>query len=179
MNREALKLVRAIAAFTVVLFILFGRPALSYGQGETILAEIVRVNDGDTISVVLGGRREKVRLIGIDAPELHQRPWGMRAKRRLEELLNNSGPRVTLEFDMVRRDKYGRLLAYLWTADKRLVNLEMVKDGYATLFTFPPNIRYADSLRKAQRNAKERGTGIWGQDRLKEKPEYYRRLHPR
>jgi micrococcal nuclease len=179
MNRESSKFILAMAVLTVMLFIFFGRPAGSNGQDETILVKVVRVHDGDTVSVLKGGRREKVRLIGIDAPELGQRPWGTRAKRKLEELLDNSGRMVTMEFDVVRRDKYGRLLAYLWTNDKRLINLEMVKDGYAALFTFPPNIMHADALRKAQRHAREKGAGIWGQNGLNERPEDYRRLHPR
>jgi micrococcal nuclease len=167
MNRKFLRLVPAISILPLALFILIGRSVCSYGQDETFLVKVSQVHDGDTVSVLIGRKREKVRLIGIDAPELGQKPWGTRAKKRLEEIVDDAGRKVTLEFDVVRRDKYGRLLAYLWTADKRLINLEMIEDGYAELFTFPPNILHAEALRKAQRLAKMKGSGIWGNNRLK------------
>ena len=63
--------------------------------------------------------------------------------------------------------------------DGRLINLEMLKDGYAVLFTFPPNVKHASTLREGQRYARERGLGIWGLDGLKDMPVDYRRRHPR
>ena len=153
--------------------------ASSCERDQAFFVRVVRVHDGDTVSVLIGKRRERVRLIGMDAPELGQRPWGAKAKRRLEEMLNDAGRTVTMELDVDRRDKYGRLLAYLWTSDRRLINLEMVKDGYAVLFTYPPNVRHVNALRKAQRLARDRRLGIWGPNGLKELPEIYRRRHPR
>lgn len=129
--------------------------------------------------MLVGRRKERVRLIGIDAPELAQKPWGMKAKKHLEEILDKAGRTVTLEFDIDRRDKYGRLLGYLWTPDGRLINLLMVKDGYATLFTFPPNVKHVKVLRDGQNYARERGLGVWGRDGLREAPRDYRRSHPR
>ncbi len=168
-------LVFVLSAALLVLSV--GR-ASSYERDDILLVRVARVHDGDTVSVLIGKRREKVRLIGIDAPELGQRPWGARAKKRLREMLSVAGRTVRMEFDVDRRDKYGRLLAYLWTGDRRLINLEMVRDGYAVLFTFPPNIRHVDELRKAQRFARDRRLGIWGPDGLKEMPVDYRRRHP-
>lgn len=142
-------------------------------------ARVVAVHDGDTLSVVIGRRKERVRLIGIDAPELSQRPWGANAKKHLRELVTLSGNSVVLEFDLDKRDKYGRLLAYVRTLDNKLINLEMVRNGYAALYTFPPNVKYAERLREGQRYAREGRLGIWGRDGLKEIPGEYRREHQR
>jgi micrococcal nuclease len=141
-------------------------------------ARVVRVNDGDTVTVAINGRREKMRLIGIDAPEMGQGSWGGRAKRHLEDILSSSRS-VSIEYDVERRDKYGRLLAYIRTTDGRLVNAEMVRDGYAVLFTFPPNVKHVGEFTPAQRQARERKRGIWGNDGLSQLPVDWRRQHPR
>jgi micrococcal nuclease len=86
---------------------------------------------------------------------------------------------VIVELDVQERDKYGRLLGYLFTEDGRLMNLEMVRDGYAVLFTFPPNVRYAHKMREAQEYARREGLGIWAKDGLRETPGEYRKRHPR
>jgi micrococcal nuclease len=141
-------------------------------------ARVVRVNDGDTVTVSLNGSREKIRLIGIDAPEIGQGSWGERAKRHLEDILHPLR-NVYVEYDVERRDKYGRLLAYIRTTEGRLVNAEMVRDGYAVLFTFPPNVTHVDEFTSAQRQARERKRGIWGKDGLSQLPVDWRRQHPR
>lgn len=180
MGKKGSFLVSAIAiSILAVSCLLFSRELYGAQEQNDLPARVVTVHDGDTVSVIVNGRKERVRLIGIDAPELGQRPWGPIAKRYLAGLLDHAGQTVTLEFDVVRRDKYGRLLAYIWTRDKKLINLEMVNDGYALLFTFPPNVRYVEILRKAERSAKEKGLGIWGKDGLGEMPKEYKRKHPR
>ncbi len=169
-----------LAAFMVTLISLPARPGCSEGPGQRAgnPAVALRVNDGDTITVRVNGRSERIRLIGIDAPEMGQFPWGVKAKRHLQEILSSSRE-VFLEFDVDRRDKYGRLLAYVRTGDGRLINEEMVKDGYAVLFTFPPNVRYVGLFKKAQADARRRKAGIWGNTGLEETPSRYRREHPR
>ena len=140
---------------------------------------VIRVHDGDTISVIADAEKEKVRLIGIDTPELGQGPWGKEAKKYLETLLDASGRRVRLEFDVTRRDKYGRLLAYVWTENGELVNLLMVRSGHAVVYTIPPDVRYTNELRQAQKEARKMKLGIWGEGGLEEMPSDYRRRHPR
>lgn len=140
---------------------------------------VVEVNDGDTVTVLLDKRREKVRLLGIDAPELGQRPWGDKAKEYLEAVVGASGWEVKLELDVEKRDQYNRILAYLRTKDGELVNLLMLKEGYAMLYTFPPNVKYAVELRSAQKAARDKGLGIWSTKGLKERPGDYRKEHPR
>jgi micrococcal nuclease len=152
-------------------------PEKQYGAEKGV--PVIRVHDGDTISVIIHAQKEKVRLVGIDAPELGQRPWGTRAKKYLETLVATSDRKVRLEFDVARRDKYGRSLAYVWTEHGEMINLLMVKSGQAVLYTIPPNVRYAHELREAQKEAREGRLGIWGEKGLEEMPSDYRKRHPR
>ncbi len=142
-------------------------------------ARVIRVNDGDTVTIVMDHMKYRCRLIGMDAPEMGQEPWGERAKEHLRKILKGSGWRVTVETGMEEYDKYNRLLAYLWTEDKTFVNEKMLADGYAVLFTFQPNSKYVDLFVKAQRDARNKKLGIWGPDGLKERPVEYKKKHPR
>jgi micrococcal nuclease len=139
---------------------------------------VIKAHDGDTVGVILNGRKEKVRLIGIDAPEIKQRPWGTKARKHLEKMLIASSRTVILEFDVEKRDKCGRLLCYIFTPDRKMLNIQMVKDGYAVLLTIPPNIKYVDELKMAQNEARQHRRGIWNSKRLKESPGNYRKKHP-
>ena len=124
---------------------------------------VVRVVDGDTIEVRIARATEKVRYIGVNTPELHHRtkgaePGGREASRINHELV--AGKRVRLELDVRSRDRYGRLLAYVWVEDM-MVNAELVRRGYAQVMTVPPNVRYQDLFLKLQRDARETGRGLW------------------
>lgn len=178
MNRRHLRLIAVFTAFILLCSFYNGFRAGAQ-HVNIVYVSVVRVHDGDTISVILNGKREKVRLIGIDAPELDQRPWGSKAKKHLEKLMGIANWIVSLEFDAERRDKYGRLLCYVLTSDKKMINLQMLEEGYAMLFTVPPNVKYIDKLRKAQYEARQQRLGIWGSEGLKESPGDYRRKHPR
>ena len=146
---------------------------------DTSVVSVVEVHDGDTVSVIINNKKERARLIGIDAPELGQRPWGEKARKYLETQMSLSGWMVTLELDVEQSDKYGRILAYLKTTKGELINLLMLKNGYAMLYTVPPNVKYINELRDAQREAREKRIGVWSEKGLKEKPEDYRKEHPR
>ena len=125
---------------------------------------LVRVVDGDTIVMrFAGGAEERVRLIGIDAPETSYpdqavERMGRAATARISELLAR-GP-LELERDVEERDQYGRLLAYVW-AGQVFVNLELVREGFASVFTVPPNVRYAEEFLGAQHEAREEERGLW------------------
>jgi micrococcal nuclease len=86
---------------------------------------------------------------------------------------------VLIETGIQPYDKYNRLLVYLWDRDKRLINEQMLLDGYAVLFTIQPNSKYADRFKQAQRSARENKLGIWGLDGLTERPLDYKKRHPR
>jgi micrococcal nuclease len=134
----------------------------------TLEAAVVHVDDGDTIDVWIDGRRERVRYIGIDAPEIaHDGVGGERggeAATRLNLALLR-GRRVRLEFDRERRDRYGRLLAYVWVGDV-MINVELVRRGYARALAIPPNVRHGEWFARAQAGAQAAHLGLWGQDDL-------------
>jgi micrococcal nuclease len=119
---------------------------------------IARLSDGDSLQCVEAG--ERVRLLLIDAPELAQAPWGDSAKTALEAILP-AGRRVRLEYDAERRDDFGRLLAYLWLDDGRMVNEAMATAGYVVLLHYPPNDRYLARIRAAVDGARDARRGLW------------------
>lgn len=178
------KYLKYFPAFTLVLILLL------YGISEKdipiggenrnrSLIRVEKVHDGDTISAMVENRYEKIRLIGIDTPEMGQRPWGSKAKEYLESLITSSSQTLKIEYDIEHRDKYGRILAYIRTKDGRLINEEMLRSGYAVLFTFPPNVKYVDKFISAQKEAQNKKLGIWGKKGLKQRPYDYRKEHPR
>ncbi|XZN93268.1 MAG: thermonuclease family protein [Microcoleus sp.] len=118
-------------------------------SGQTI--EIVRT--ADKIALL-----EQVRLIGIEAPDLKQQPWGEAAKNQLEKLIG--GKQVLLELDVEEKDRFDRFLAYLWE-DGVLVNERLVKEGYALATVRSPNKKYQQRLVNAQEWARLMGKGIW------------------
>lgn len=128
-------------------------------------ARVSKITDGDTIRVVLDGRELKVRLIGIDTPELHKpgAPVGCFAREataRIASLID--GEEVRLDYDVDRIDRYGRTLAYVYRArDGLFINHALVRDGYATVFTVPPNVAHAQEFLRAQREARAAGRGLW------------------
>lgn len=124
---------------------------------------VVRVVDGDTIHVRIAERIERVRYIGVNTPELHHpirgaEPGGREAFRVNGDLV--AGKRVRLELDVQTRDRYGRLLAYVWVGDV-MVNAELVRSGYAQVMTIPPNVRYQALFLQLQREAREAARGLW------------------
>ncbi len=129
-------------------------------------ATVVRHVDGDTVVVEIAGREEPVRLIGIDTPEsvAQDRPvecFGPEAKARTAELLPE-GTAVRLERDIEARDRYDRLLAYVFRAsDDVLVNLLLVEEGYAESKAFPPNTARQGDLDRAEATARAAGIGLW------------------
>jgi micrococcal nuclease len=152
------------------------------GAQKTEKFRVTEVHDGDTVSIRISSflgfpfKIEKVRLIGIDAPELKQEPWGRNAKRYLKRLLSENDWVVRVEFDVEKRDKYGRLLAYLWHKNGTLINEKMLSDGLAVLYTVPPNVKYVERLTRAQRIAQQQKKGIWGRSGLRLTPEQWRQL---
>lgn len=142
-------------------------------------ATVTRIHDGDTVTLRMDGKTYRTRLIGIDAPEMGQEPWGKKSRKHLRELLNGSGRMVRVETDITTYDKYNRLLAYLWLDDGTMVNEQMLADGYAVLFTIQPNSKHVERLKKAQYAARENHLAIWGPHGLTEQPIDYKKAHPR
>lgn len=128
---------------------------------EDNLVKVVRVIDGDTIEIEGG---EKIRYIGIDTPETvdPRKPvqcFGVEASKKNKEMVE--GKTVRLEKDITDKDKYNRLLRYVWLGDV-FVNLELVKQGFAYSYSYPPDVKYQDQINKAQQEAREVSRGLWG-----------------
>lgn len=130
---------------------------------KALVGRVVRIVDGDTIKVRLGDRTETVRYIGMDTPELHhptkgEEPGGREAAEANRKLVE--GQTVRLELDVQERDRYGRLLAYVYVGDM-MINAELVAQGYAQIMTIPPNVRHQELFLKLQREARLLQLGLW------------------
>lgn len=152
-----------------------GKFTIPFGKGYNYSDILVkRVVDGDTLELETG---ERVRLIGIDTPEIHEsnklyrdiqrtrqeksviQEMGMRSYAFTKDLVE--GRRVSLEFDLEKYDRYGRLLAYVYLKDSTFINAEIIKQGYASLMTIPPNVKYADLFLKLYQEARQNQQGLW------------------
>jgi micrococcal nuclease len=156
---------RLIALILLVLLVaagaLFFAPAQSGGLPQ---ATVERVIDGDTIVVVIQGRRERVRYIGIDAPEMagsggRAACYAEAAAKRNEELVG--GRTVGLEKDQSETDRFGRLLRYVYVGDA-MVNAVLVREGFARAVRYPPDTRHAELLERLEREARAARRGLWG-----------------
>ncbi len=136
-------------------------------------ARVARVIDGDT-AVLEGGLR--VRFLGIDAPEMERdgQPaefLAHQSKDYVAELIQ--GKTVRLEYDRERYDRYGRLLAYLFLPDGAMVNLAVVRQGLARVYSQAPNVRYQEALNTAQQEAMAAGRGLWQKPLAQQQDETY------
>jgi micrococcal nuclease len=127
---------------------------------------VTKIVDGDTIHVQVGGRREKVRYIGVDTPETHKPGTPVQCYGRSASAFNArlvAERRVELRTDAETRDRYGRLLAYVYRRpDGMFVNAELVRRGFATILTIPPNVAHAPEFLRLERVARRAGRGLWG-----------------
>jgi len=148
---------------------------------ELIKAKVTKAVDGDTAYVKLeSGKEEKVRFIGVDTPESTTKvePYGKEATAYTKSKL--LGKNVWLELDVQERDKYGRLLAYVWLSPPtkesdeeirtKMFNAVLLLEGYAQVMTVPPNVKYAEYFGKYQQEAREKNAGLWGLEVKEEKP---------
>ena len=125
----------------------------------TASCTVLRIVDGDTIRCHDVGL---VRLIGMDSPEPTQRPFGAAAKAGLEAMVS-VGDTVQLEPDVEARDRYHRILAYVWHRGAML-NWLMTRQGWAVVLTYPPNVQWVDAFVTAQEQARAERRGLWEVD---------------
>lgn len=161
----ALLLVLAATAGAGSSGVLHGGPdggGQSAGGGE---GRVVKVVDGDTIHVLVAGRREKVRYIGVDTPETKHPAKGVQCYGRAASAFNRrlvGGEPVRLVRDVEERDRYGRLLAYVYRLrDGLFVNAELARLGYAQPLAIAPDIRHAARFAALARKARRDGRGLW------------------
>lgn len=130
------------------------------------MAVVSKHTDGDTVHLVINGVDESVRLIGIDTPETRGRNglvecFGKEASAHMAKLLP-LGTQVRVVRDVEARDRYGRLLAYIYrSSDDLFINLALARDGYADVLTYPPNVAHAEEFVAAVRDARNGQRGLW------------------
>lgn len=141
-------------------------------------ATVLSVSDGDTVVVRIGRERERIRLIGIDTPESHPnrraKKIAARDHQELASILDQgkaasqftqkllpSGTAVRVEYDIEKRDHYGRLLGYLWLSSGEMINETIIASGYAYPLTIPPNVRYRERFLKGFQAARHSKRGLW------------------
>lgn len=134
-------------------------------DSNLLKVKVERVIDGDTIVVKVDGKEEKVRFLLIDTPELNHKdfngpqPFAVEAKQFLSELIE--GKSIELEMGISERDKYGRLLAWVFFEGKSVQEL-LLKNGYARVaYVYSPNVKYVDEYRVIQEEAQKKAVGIW------------------
>jgi len=138
-----------------------GAKTLQVNAGHTFY-QVKKIYDGDTILLTNG---QKIRFLGVNTPEVEGRnkaeqAGGEEAKQWLLSVLKNK--KIRLERDVEKQDKYGRLLAHIFTEDNVHINLQLLKRGLASINIYPPNLKYTDVFLQAEQQAEQHQLGIWG-----------------
>jgi micrococcal nuclease len=153
----------AIAAIVLAILAIGGGKLV--GATRSDAARVVRVVDGDTVVVRTGGHDERVRYIGVDTPESVKPGTPVQCFAKAASAANKrlvQGQEVRLVHDAEARDRYGRMLAYVYrSSDGLFVNAELVRRGYAKPLTIPPNVAHAVELRRLAAAARREGRGLW------------------
>lgn len=149
-------------------FVFFSSVCLAEDSNNSLTATVTRAVDGDTLAIQIDGHKDKVRLIGVDTPETvdPRKPvqyFGKEASAFTHKMAD--GKTVRLELDQAsaatnHRDKYGRLLAYVYLPDGMLLNSEIIKQGYGHTYTRFPFAKM-EEFRALEREAREAGRGLW------------------
>lgn len=141
-------------------------------------AKVINVIDGDTLKVELAGQVESIRLIGIDTPESKANKKAKKDASRSQQDIRTivglgkaacsftksmvkPGDLVQIEQDVQPRDRYGRILGYVYLSSGKMLNEEIISAGYASVMTIPPNVRHQDLFVRANRTAREKKLGLW------------------
>ena len=130
---------------------------------------VVYYYDGDTVKLDINGKQEKVRLLGIDTPEMNydsdKKPdcYAKQASEQLKKIIGNSCVQIKTDQLAGQKDKYGRLLLYLYLPDNTFVNMQMVSQGHAFSYIYSDN-QYKQEFEQAQQEAKSKQLGLWGKN---------------
>ncbi|MDD5207980.1 MAG: thermonuclease family protein [Elusimicrobiales bacterium] len=151
---------------------------LSGAAASSEALKVLYVIDGDTIKVLMAGNKESIRLIGIDTPESKANKKARKDAARsgsdlkaivglgkaaaaFTKSLVKPGDLITIEQDVQPRDRYGRILAYVYLKSGKMLNEEIIAAGYASVMTIPPNVRYQERFLSSYRAARQRAVGLW------------------
>ena len=156
--------------FILLFFISLSCRAQSDNDNQAGYFSVTKVVDGDTFWVDDGSEKGmKIRLIGIDTPESRNSGrkkigyFGKEAKAFMVELLKDQ--KVRLEYDVGKTDRYKRTLAYVYLEDGTFINAKLVKEGFATVMTIPPNVKYAELFVALEQEARENNKGLWDESK--------------
>jgi len=152
--------------YLLLVLFLFLSAIPSPAQTDSKWYQVSKIVDGDTFWIINAkGQEEKVRLIGVDAPESRKSGkkeigyYGKESKAYVTQIL--TGKKVRLEYDVSKYDRYKRTLAYVYLENGTFLNAFLIKNGYASVMTVPPNVRHADLFVQLQKEARENKRGLW------------------
>jgi len=152
--------------YLLLVLILFLSGISSSAQTNSRWYQVSKIVDGDTFWIINAkGENEKIRLIGVDAPESRKTGkkdvgfYGKESKAYLEGIL--MGKKVRLEYDVSKYDRYKRTLAYVYLENGTFLNAHLIKNGFASVMTVPPNVRHAEQFVRLQKEAREKKRGLW------------------
>jgi micrococcal nuclease len=161
-----MKQIHKYLVFVMLVFVAVITACSNVGEQERVVVQLEQVHDGDTIRVIYNGKAENVRFLLIDTPETShptkgEQPYGQEAKQLTKQLVENA-KKIELEFDQgPKRDKYDRLLAYVY-ADGKMVQKELLKQGLARVaYVYEPNTRYVDEFRAIEQESRKQKIGVW------------------
>ena len=175
LTRQSMRLVKKLLILVIPLFLF----TIHCHSEQTTTCIVTKIVDGDTIYCSQGyGKEQKVRLIGIDTPESSKNPKTYRDAERTGESVESIielgkkstafvksrisvGEEVRLELDVQLKDRYGRILAYVYLPDGSMLNELIVREGYAQVMTIPPNIKYQGLFVEAEKDARKNKRGLW------------------
>ncbi|MDQ0896303.1 MULTISPECIES: stalk domain-containing protein [unclassified Paenibacillus] len=137
---------------------------VTISSAKKVKTTVSSVVDGDTIKIDWNGKTESIRLIGVDTPETEHpnkpvQEYGKEASEFTKAQL--TGKTVYVEVDVDQRDRYGRLLGYVYTEDSVMFNARLVAEGYGQVATFPPNVRWVELFKSLQTSARNNSLGLW------------------
>lgn len=172
--RKAVPVTAAIIALMIWAVLPESEKPPAPSAGALVEAEVTKVWDGDTLHAEVQGTDVKIRLIGMDCPEIGDKaePFGDEARQRAASLAE--GEAIWLEADAGDTDKYGRALRYVWLslpedtasveeASEKMLNAILLKEGLAEVMTIPPNTRWAEGFEELEDEARKNRTGMWDQ----------------
>ncbi len=133
---------------------------LTATRKKLITCEVLAITDGDTIKILYKENEEKVRLIGINTPETNE-CFNQEATNKMKSLVEDKNVRIEFDKTQRERDKYNRLLLYIWEGDN-FINDIMIREGYAHEYTYNLPYKYQDQFKKAENEARENENGLWG-----------------
>lgn len=132
---------------------------------------VAKFEDGDTITVDMNGTLERIRMIGVDTPETQDprvpvQCYGKAASEFTKNLIGANAVRLEADPTNTNRDRYNRLLRYVYLPDNRMVNAEIIKSGYGFAYTLFP-FEKLEEFRTYQNQAREQNLGLWGACQIK------------